>query len=81
MNSSSGKLRPSRRLKLTDRIKGVLGLDRVEREDMSPSSEDELDDDGAGPSRRARNGRLGDWEKLGWMAAKHSRRVPGIEFM
>ena len=49
---------------------------------MSPSSEDELQDDTqAGPSRPARVGRLGDWEKLGWMAAKHSRRVPGVEFM
>jgi hypothetical protein len=60
----------------------VLGLDRVEREDMSPSSEDELEDETqAGPSRPARVGRLGDWEKLGWTAAKHSRRVPGVEFM
>jgi len=62
----------------------VLGLDRVEREDMSPSSEDELEDETqAGSSRpaRARVGRLGDWEKLGWMAAKHTRRVPGVEFM
>jgi hypothetical protein len=64
------------------RIQGVLGLDRAEREDMSPSTDDELDettDDR--PSRRARNGRLGDWEKLGWLAAKHTKRVPGVEFM
>lgn len=51
---------------------------------MSPSSEDELENTQAGPSRQgrqARNGRLGDWEKLGWMAAKYSKRVPGVEFL
>ena len=62
------------------RVQGVLGLDRLEREDMSPSSEDELEDSQAA-HRTARKGRLGDWEKVGWLAAKHTRRVPGVEFM
>lgn len=52
----------------------------MEREDMSPA--DELEESQSGPSRpRYRQGALGDWAKLGWMAAKYTRRVPGVEFM
>jgi hypothetical protein len=48
-----------------------------------------MDDDqptGASRKRRRgddnhRGGLLGDWEKIGWMAAKMYRRVPGIEFL
>ena len=67
-------------------MKTKLGLDRVELEDQS-ASEDELDeslsDTGDRPARRkrARKGALGDWEKIGWMAAGLCRRVPGVEFM
>jgi hypothetical protein len=60
-------------------ISGLLGLDRVEREDLSPASDDE--EGTQAPGRRARKGRLGDWEKIGWLAAKHTKRVPGIEFL
>ncbi|WVQ79526.1 hypothetical protein IAT38_001625 [Cryptococcus sp. DSM 104549] len=61
------------------RVKGLLGLDRAELMDQDVESDDELDDSQGAP--RARKGALGDWEKIGWMAAKFSRRVPGIEFM
>jgi len=67
-----------------DRVKGKLGLDRAELEDQSEASEDELDESLSDPGRRflgARKGTLGDWEKIGWMAAGLLRRVPGIEFM
>lgn len=67
------------------RTKTILGLDREEQEDMDPSSEEDelVDSQDARRGRRngARKGRLGDWEKIGWMAAKMYRRVPGIEFM
>lgn len=58
----------------------MLGLDRMEREDMSPA--DELEESQSGPSRpRYRQGVLGDWAKIGWTAAKFTKRVPGVEFM
>ena len=28
-----------------------------------------------------RGGMLGDWAKIGWMAARRSRRAPAAEFM
>lgn len=46
---------------------------------MAESDEDGLDDDE--PRRRLRSRNLGSWEKIGWMAAKMSRRAPGIEFL
>ena len=66
-------------------MKRKLGLNRPELEDQSETSGDELDDLMSDPGRRragdARKGTLGDWEKIGWMAAGLLRRVPGVEFM
>lgn len=68
-------------------VKSVLGLDRQEADDMDAPSqneedEDELEEDRLLAQRRkARKGHLGDWEKIGWMAAQMNRRVPGVEFM
>ncbi|WVQ75235.1 hypothetical protein IAR50_004847 [Cryptococcus sp. DSM 104548] len=64
------------------KIKGQLGLDRAEMMDQDPESDE--DEDAPTPGRRAPQGRvgsLGDWEKLGWMAARYGRRMPGVEFM
>jgi hypothetical protein len=36
------------------------------------------DDDEERPARRVN---LGSWETLGWMAARMSRRAPGVEFL
>lgn len=46
------------------------------------SEEDELEQTMA-TQRRPRRGQtaLGDWERIGWMAASLSRRAPGVEFM
>lgn len=44
------------------------------------SMEDELEDSQE-PAQRRPSGALGDWEKIGWMAARLNRRVPGVEFM
>lgn len=68
------------------RIKYILGLDKEMLEDMSEDELDQSEDslsDGVGAARRAnaRAGVLGDWEKIGWMAASMYRRVPGVEFM
>lgn len=68
------------------RVKYILGLDKELLEDMSEDEQDQLEDslsDGGRPARRAnaRAGYLGDWEKIGWMAASMYRRVPGVEFM
>ncbi|KAK8849427.1 hypothetical protein IAR55_004759 [Kwoniella newhampshirensis] len=60
------------------KVKGHLGLDRAELADQDLSSEDELEES---DQPRVRKGVLGDWEKLGWMAAKYYRRIPGVEFM
>ena len=69
-------------------MKGILGLERdeLEDQDVSDEEEDELDEESAEDRRaarreNAREGRLGDWAKIGWMAAKFVRRVPGVEFM
>jgi hypothetical protein len=69
-------------------VKGLLGLEREELEDQdgSEDDEDELDEETAEDRREARResarkGRLGDWARIGWMAAKFVRRVPGVEFM
>lgn len=68
------------------RIKGLLGLDRAEEDEIDEpdpeEEEDELEEDRvAAERRRARRGHLGDWHKIGWMAAKMYRRVPGVEFL
>lgn len=62
----------------------MLGLDSV----VQDEDEDELDDDDAAGAPRARRGRfhaaqdnLGNWDVVGWEAAKLYRRVPGVEFM
>ncbi|WWD20049.1 hypothetical protein CI109_104522 [Kwoniella shandongensis] len=60
------------------KVKGTLGLDRVEQEDRELSSDDELEES---DQPRVRKGVLGDWEKIGWMAARYYRRIPGVEFM
>ncbi|OXC67682.1 hypothetical protein AYX13_03768 [Cryptococcus neoformans] len=59
------------------KMKGHLGLDRVEMMDAEVNSDEE--EEGAGP--RGRKGALGDWEKIGWMAARYYRRIPGAEFL
>ncbi|WVF68870.1 hypothetical protein IAT40_003643 [Kwoniella sp. CBS 6097] len=61
------------------RVQGQLGLDRAELGDQDLSSDDELEE--SDQRRPARKGVLGDWEKVGWMAAKLYRRIPGVEFM
>ncbi|WVW86606.1 hypothetical protein I302_108659 [Kwoniella bestiolae CBS 10118] len=76
------------------KVKTHLGLDRIELDDQDASSsassdeEDELDQTqtqnghrNGGRGGHARKGVLGDWEKIGWMAAKYCRRITGIEFM
>jgi len=66
-------------------VKGRLGLDRPELEDQDEDSDDELEESMSDAGGRVRGGTrkgvLGDWEKIGWMAAGLLRRVPGIEFM
>ena len=70
-------------------MKNLIGLDRQELEDQeSDGDQDELDESmsdrggrGARQTRNARRGHLGDWEKVGWMAAKLQRRVTGVEFL
>lgn len=49
------------------RVKGVLD---IEEEEVAGSDDEE--------PRRAN---LGSWETLGWMAARMSRRAPGVEFL
>ncbi len=51
----------------------MLGLNFLEAEDV------DMDEDGHIP--RVRHGRIGDWRKVGWLVAKRSRRVSGLEFM
>jgi hypothetical protein len=70
-----------RRQKLTTSIQGMLGLERRERDDISPVGDDDDDAEARQAARQARKGRLGDWESLGWLAAKHTKRVPGVEFL
>ena len=66
-------------------MKRKLGLNLPELEDQPEPSGDELEDSlsdhGRQRGRGARNGTLGDWDKIGWMAAGMLRRVPGVEFM
>lgn len=57
-----------------------MGLDSLSDDE----EEDELDEESVPTGRdrqRRKRGRLGDWEKIGWMAARYCRRVPGVEFM
>ncbi|KAK4686799.1 non-structural maintenance of chromosomes element 4, partial [Tremellales sp. Uapishka_1] len=56
------------------RIRSTLGIEVVKAETI----DDELGSDDEGPMERDIG--LGDWEKLGWMAAEYYRRVPGLEF-
>nr|XP_018260543.1 uncharacterized protein I303_07468 [Kwoniella dejecticola CBS 10117]OBR82701.1 hypothetical protein I303_07468 [Kwoniella dejecticola CBS 10117] len=71
------------------KLKGHLGLDRIELADQDQPSDDDDDEDdeldeslqARGGGKGARKGVLGDWEKIGWMAAKYYRRIPGVEFM
>lgn len=67
-------------------MKGILGLDLDELEDQDDDEDDQLEDESledrhARRRRNARKGRLGDWEKIGWMASRLSKRVSGVEFM
>ncbi|WVN87022.1 uncharacterized protein L203_102198 [Cryptococcus depauperatus CBS 7841] len=57
------------------KIKSLLCLDRVEIAEQDVSSDDE------GIQPLGRSSVLGDWEKIGWMAARYYRRVTGVEFM
>ncbi|GFZ50233.1 hypothetical protein JCM24511_07989 [Saitozyma sp. JCM 24511] len=63
------------------RVKALLGRHALEED--QDLDEDELEEsDPAGRRRHgAPGGPLGNWEKLGWMAAGLTRRVPGMEFM
>ncbi|WVQ96392.1 hypothetical protein IAU59_003497 [Kwoniella sp. CBS 9459] len=61
------------------KVQHQLGLDRAELADQDVSSDDELEE--SDERRPARKGALGGWEKMGWMAAKLYRRIPGVEFM
>lgn len=60
------------------RVKNILDIEVNEEAAAVESDEDELADE---PRRRARGRNLGSWEKIGWMAAKMSRRAPGLEFL
>lgn len=60
-----------------NRMKGHLGLDRMELLDAEVNSDEEEE----GAERQGRRGALGDWEKIGWMAARYYRRIPGVEFL
>ncbi|WVR08324.1 hypothetical protein IAU60_005377 [Kwoniella sp. DSM 27419] len=60
------------------RVQNQLGLDRAELGDQDEASDEDSED---GNERPTRQGALGDWEKLGWMAAKMCRRIPGVNFM
>ncbi len=44
-------------------------------------TDEDVDMDEEDAAAQIRLGRLGDWAAVGWMAAKHSRRVYGVEFM
>ncbi|GHJ87436.1 hypothetical protein NliqN6_3838 [Naganishia liquefaciens] len=57
-----------------DPLRELIGLERSMLEDVDE------DDESAQPAVR-RGGRLGDWAKIGWMAAGRSRRAPAAEFM
>ncbi|XAO25414.1 hypothetical protein I312_104237 [Cryptococcus bacillisporus CA1280] len=59
------------------KMKGHLGLDRVELMDAEVNSDEEEE----GAERQGRRGALGDWEKIGWMAARYYRRITGAEFL
>lgn len=56
-----------------DSLRDILGLDAQMMEDVDMDEEDR-------PVVR-RGGKLGNWAKIGWLAARRSRRVPGVEFM
>lgn len=56
-----------------DRLRDLLGLDAQMMEDVDMDEEDR-------PAVR-RGGKLGNWAKIGWLAARRSHRVPGVEFM
>ncbi|OCF39218.1 nuclear protein [Kwoniella heveanensis CBS 569] len=60
-------------------VQNQLGLDRAELADQDLSSDDELEE--SDQKQFARKGALGDWERVGWMAARLYRRIPGVEFM
>jgi len=67
-------------------MKGILGLDRPELQDQDEDEEeDELahaqEADRTRRRQAARQGPLGNWAEIGWMAAKLNRRVQGVEFM
>ncbi|GHJ85623.1 hypothetical protein NliqN6_2025 [Naganishia liquefaciens] len=56
-----------------DPLRDLLGLDAQMLEDVDVDEEDR-------PAVR-RGGKLGNWAKIGWLAARRSRRAPGVEFM
>ena len=62
------------------RVKAILGTDRGET-NRDAEDEDEDQPSQSQTQSQARMGELGDWARIGWMAAKHYRRVPGVEFM
>lgn len=72
---------------LTIRLKVTLGLDVLEQREMEAAVDvDELEDDVAlrreeALQRFANGDVVGNWKKIGWMAAQLNRRVPGAEFM
>lgn len=68
---------------LTGSVKRILDIETQEEDEQAraASDEDELEEDSQRRRRRGRRVELGSWEKIGWMAAKMSRRAPGIEFL
>lgn len=56
-------------------------LDEMDGSDEDDELEDSLERTDRVRRTQARRGQLGDWAKIGWMAAKLGRRVPGAEFM
>jgi uncharacterized protein YcbX len=64
-------------------VKSVLGMEAEETQAVDDDSEEDELEETMTQRQRPRRGQtaLGDWERIGWMAASLSRRAPGVEFM
>ena len=64
-------------------VKSVLGIEAEETQVPDDDSEEDELEEMMTQRQRPRRGQtvLGDWERIGWMAASLSRRAPGVEFM
>lgn len=67
----------------TPSVKSVLGMEAEETQVVDDDSEEDELEETMTQRQRPRRGQtaLGDWERIGWMAASLSRRAPGVEFM